>query len=201
MDLISIFITFFTVIDPVGTIPVFIGVTAAASKEKKRKMANKAAWVAALVLIFFIVFGELVLNAMQIPISTFQISGGIILFIFSLTMIFGESKADEELAHVKSFEDKAIFPIAVPSLASPGAILAAILLTDNTDYDFLEQSITTLVMLSVVLLSWLAMRFSASIFKLIGHSGAAIISRIMGMILAAVAVSHVLSGFSKYFQL
>lgn len=200
-ELLTSFITFFTVIDPIGTIPVFIAVTASQDLEEKRKTARKAALVAAGVLLFFIVLGELVLNAIDIPLATFQIAGGIVLFLFALTMIFGESKPEGEITHADSQDDKAVFPLAMPSLASPGAILAAILLTENSQHGILDQSLTALTMLITVFLAWILMALSTKIFKYIGNSGAAIISRIMGLILSAVAVSNILEGFTVYFGL
>ncbi|GGZ88623.1 MarC family protein [Algibacter mikhailovii] len=199
--LLTSFITFFTVIDPIGTIPVFIAVTSSANKSERKKIAIKAALVAAGVLLFFIVLGELILNAIEIPLPTFQIAGGIVLFLFALTMIFGESKPETELSDIDKKEDKAIFPLAMPSLASPGAILAAILLTENSKHNILDQSLTALMMLVVVAIALILMVLSAKIFKYIGNSGAAIISRVMGLLLSAVAVSNILQGFKIYFNL
>lgn len=200
-NLLTDFITFITVIDPIGTIPVFIAVTATATKSEKQAMARKSALIAALVLIFFVVAGELILNAINVPLSTFQIAGGIILFLFALTMLFGESKADKEMKQISGSTDKAVFPLAMPSLASPGAILAAILLTENSKHDLLDQLFTSLTMLAVMFIAWLFMALSTRLFKYIGNSGASVISRIMGLILSAVAVANVLAGFKEYFRL
>ncbi len=200
-DLLTSFITFFTVIDPIGTIPVFIAVTSSAKADERKKIARKAAITAAGVLLFFIVLGELILNAIAIPLPTFQIAGGIVLFLFALTMIFGESKPEEELSHIDKKDDKAIFPLAMPSLASPGAIMAVILLTENSKYSLVDQSLTALMMLAVMSVAWILMALSTRIFKYIGNSGAAIISRIMGLILSAVAIVNILEGFKAYFGL
>lgn len=199
--ILTSFITFFTVIDPIGTIPVFIAVTSSVNKNDRKKIAIKAAIVAAGVLLFFIVLGELILNAIDIPLPTFQIAGGIVLFLFALSMIFGESKPEAELSHIDKKDDKAIFPLAMPSLASPGAILAAILLTENSKYSIVDQSLTALTMLAVIAIALILMVLSTKIFKLIGNSGAAIISRVMGLILSAVAVANILQGFKIYFDL
>ena len=199
--LLTSFITFFTVIDPIGTIPVFIAVTSSINKNDRKKIALRAAIVAAGVLLFFIVLGELILNAIDIPLPTVQIAGGIVLFLFALTRFFGVSKPVEELSHIDKKDDKAIFPLAMPSLASPGAILAAILLTENSNNDFVDQSLTALMMLAVIFIAWILMVLSTRIFKYIGNSGAAIISRIMGLILTAVAVANILEGFKTYFDL
>lgn len=199
--LLTAFITFFTVIDPIGTIPVFIAVTSSVKKNDRKKIAFKAASVAAGVLLFFIVLGEVILNAIDIPLPTFQIAGGIVLFLFALSMIFGESKPEAELSDIDKKDDKAIFPLAMPSLASPGAILAAILLTENSKYSIVDQSLTALMMLAVVAIALILMILSTKIFKYIGNSGAAIISRVMGLILSAVAVANILQGFKIYFDL
>ena len=185
-------------IDPIGTIPVFIAVTARNNPAEMKKMARKAALVAIGVLLFFIVLGELILNALNIPVEVFQISGGIVLFLFSLSMIFGESKPEAEVSHVDKHDDKAIFPLAMPSLASPGAILAAILLTENSVVNIRDQFLVALTMIVVMLIAWLFMTKSAAIFKYIGNSGAAIISRVMGLILSSVAVANILEGFTHY---
>ena len=201
IDLLATFIFFFTVIDPIGTIPVFIAVTASNSEKVKKRIAMKAAVVAFFVLLFFLVVGEVILEAIDIPLPTFQIAGGIVLFLFALTMIFGESKPDEEMKMVDNSSEKAIFPLAMPSIASPGAILAAIMLTENSSQSIFEQMQTAVVMLVVIVIAWLFMAFSAKLFKYIGNGGASIISRVMGLILSSVAVSNILEGFSVYFNL
>jgi multiple antibiotic resistance protein len=199
-NLLEHFVTLWVVIDPIGTIPVFIAVTATLSVSARRKTALLAALVSAGVLLFFLVFGQLLIEALDIGLNSFQVAGGIILFLFALTMIFGESKqvveqheAEEELERPSHRPNPAIFPLAVPSLASPGAMLAIVILTDNHRYSATDQGITALVMLSVILISFFLMLLADPIIRLIRYSGAAIISRVMGMILASVAVNSVLS--------
>lgn len=199
--LITSFVTFLTVIDPIGTIPVFIAVTANVDKKERKKIAFKAAFTATLVLLFFISIGEIILDAIDVPLPTFQIAGGIVLLLFALSMIFGDSKAKSELSSIEKNEDKAIFPLAIPSLAGPGAILAAILLTENSKHNFLDQALTALMMIAVMFIAWVLMMLSNRIFAYIGNSGAAIISRVMGLILSAVAVSNMLQGLKVYFNL
>jgi multiple antibiotic resistance protein len=116
-------------------------------------------------------------------------------------MIFGESKPEEEVKMVKSGGETAIFPLAVPSIASPGAMLAAVLLTENNRYNLTEQALTAVVMLLVLLIVLVFLLAATLIHRLIGNSGASIISRVMGLILASVAVSSVLAGIKQYFEL
>ncbi|MEZ5481641.1 MAG: MarC family protein [Porticoccaceae bacterium] len=130
IDIVATFIIFFAVIDPVGTIPVFIAVTNQYDDKARRKIALIATLVSAAILLFFVVAGELILTAMSVPLAAFQIAGGIVLFIFALSMIFGESKPEEELRIVEDHHDTAIYPLAVPSIAGPGAMLAAVLMTE-----------------------------------------------------------------------
>ena len=148
---------------------------------------------------FFVVVGELILNGICIPLPAFEIAGGIILFLFALTMIFGESKPEEEVEMVANVEDTAIYPLAVPSIASPGAMLAAVLMTDNSRYNYFEQVQTTLVMLLVLGIVLILMLAASRIHRLIGTSGLSVISRVMGVMLASLAVYSVLSGFVDFF--
>ncbi len=199
IDFLAVFIVFFSVIDPIGTVPIFIAVTAGKDQATKVKIAFQAVMISAAILIFFVVAGEPILAAMSIPLSAFQIAGGIVLFLFALSMIFGESKPEEELKLVASAQDQAIFPLAVPSIASPGAMLAAVMQTENALYTLPEQVQVTLVMLAVLVITLALMLGSSVIYRILGDAGASIISRVMGLILASVAVASVLSGIKVYF--
>ncbi|MCA9027261.1 MAG: MarC family protein [Planctomycetaceae bacterium] len=200
-DYVATFIFFLAVIDPVGTVPVFLAVTRGYDGQHKRRIAIRAALISASILMFFVIAGEPILTAMDIPLSAFQIAGGIVLFLFALTMIFGESKPEEEVKMATSGNETAVFPLAVPSIASPGAMLAAVLLTENARFNLWEQAQTSAIMLSVILLALGLMLAASWVHRLIGDSGASIISRVMGLILASVAVSSVLSGIKEYFEL
>ncbi len=200
-EIITTFIFFFAVIDPVGTIPVFIAVTKSCEPKKKNKIAVKAVIVATIVLMFFLVAGEVILNAINVPLSAFQIAGGIVLFLFALTMIFGESKPDEELNEINKESEKSIFPLAIPSIASPGAMIAAVMLTENSLYGILDQLKISIIMLSVLLITLIFLLLAGKLFKIIGNNGASIISRVMGLILASVAVTNVLEGIKLYFEI
>lgn len=201
IDFLATFIVFFAVIDPVGTVPVFIAATQGYDAKAKRKIALISSGVAALVLLFFVVAGELILTAMSIPLSAFQIAGGIVLFLFALSMIFGESKPEEETKLAKKHHETAIYPLAVPSIAGPGAMLAAVLMTEKANVGLWHQVQIAGVMVSVVLLAMVLMMLASGIHKVIGNAGASVVSRVMGLILAAVATSNTLAGISTYFKL
>ena len=121
-DLVREFITLFVVIDPVGTIPVFLFATAAVPQRLHRSFALRAVLVSALVLGLFLVLGQIILEGIGLRLGAFQIAGGIILFLFALSMIFGETKAASEIKEAENEDlSGAVFPLAIPSIASPGA--------------------------------------------------------------------------------
>ena len=203
-ELIRDFVFIWTVVDPVGSIPVFIAVTSGLEGKIRRKVAIRAVAVSAGILLFFIIGGQVLLEALSIPLSAFQIAGGIVLFVFAMTMIFGESKPDSELSTVKdpkTVGDTAIFPLAVPSIASPGAMMAVVLLTDNHRYDIMEQVLTTSIMFIVLGITLVLLLLAGPIQKAIGDSGASIVSRVSGLILASVAIDSILTGIKVYFAL
>lgn len=196
-DLVGLWV----VIDPIGTIPVFISVTKNLTAKQRRNTAYKAIAFAALILLFFLAVGQTLLEALDVQLVSFQITGGIILFLFALSMIFGESKPQqEEQLELEAGMDCAVFPLAMPSIASPGAMLAVVVLTDNTRYDLYSQMVTASAMLIVLLITLLLLLSAGWILRIIGKSGAGIISRVMGLILATVATEYILSGLKLYFQ-
>jgi multiple antibiotic resistance protein len=142
-------------------------------QKAKNRLALLAALYSASILIFFVVMGELILKALSIPLPAFQISGGIVLFLFALNMIFGDSKPEGEMTFIeKNHDQAAIFPLAVPSIASPGAMLAAVLLTENSVFSIWQQAQTVAVMLAVILLAYILMLLGGRINKIVGSSGA-----------------------------
>ncbi len=189
------FVVLWVVIDPIGTIPVFVSFTAGIAAAERRAIALQAAAVAAGVLLFFLVAGQFLLEALSISLPAYQIDGGLVLILIALTMIFGESKPEAETGsqEVSRRQSPAVFPLAVPSLASPGAMLAIVLLTDNNRFSISEQAITAGTMLAVIATAYLLMLAAGPILRVIRISGAAIVSRVMGMILAAVAVDNVIA--------
>ncbi len=141
---------------------------------------------------------------MQIPLPAFQAAGGLVLLLFALTMIFGESKPEqeqklsEEVSH-SDLAELAVYPLAIPSIASPGAMMAIVMLTDNHRYSVVDQVITAGVMVIVLAVTLLLLLSANTIQKWIGNIGAAIISRVMGLILAAVAVNNLLQGIKDFY--
>jgi multiple antibiotic resistance protein len=200
IDYVATFILFFAVIDPIGTVPVFLAVTQPYGESERRAIAFRAALISACILVFFVLVGELILSAMDIPLPAFQIGGGIVLFLFALTMIFGESKPEDEIKMIANLRDTAVFPLAIPSIASPGAMLAAVLRTENARYGLVEQAQTTAVILAVLVIALGMMLAASRLHRIIGDTGASVVSRVMGMILSSVAAANVLAGIKAYFS-
>lgn len=186
------FITLWVVIDPIGTLPVFIAVTASLTASERRFVAFRSVLVAFVILLVFIMLGQVLLDALDLGLPSFQIAGAIVLFLFALQMIFGPSKPEVEVKSATSYKESAVFPLAIPSIAGPGAMLTVVILTDNNRFSIGEQILTAGVMGAILVVSLLFMLLATPILKLIGDSGASIISRVMGMILAAVAVNSLL---------
>ena len=196
------FVTIWVVVDPIGTIPVFLAFTAGMEPKQRIKVALQAVFTAVGILFFFIIFGQLLMEEFGISLISFRISGGIIMFLFALTMVFGDSKPQIEVQeNTTTGQNVAIFPLAVPSIASPGAMLAVVVLTDNNRFSLPEQSLTALMMLLVLAATLVLLMLANPIHRLIRESGASIISRVMGMILAAVAADIVLEGIELRFLL
>lgn len=197
-SLVVQFVVLWAVIDPIGSVPVYLAKTIGLAPEDRRKIARNAILISAGILLFFLVMGQWLLEAMQIPLSAFQIAGGLVLLLFALTMIFGESKPDQEIKMKSSLNELAVYPLAVPSIASPGAMMAVVLLTDNHRYSIGDQVITTAIMFSVLLITYILFLIANRIQHLIGNAGAAIISRVMGLILSAVAINNILLGLKEF---
>jgi multiple antibiotic resistance protein len=199
VELLTAIFFIFAVIDPIGSIPVYMEATKEFDAYHKRIIAIRASVMAFLVLLFFIVIGQLILEGMSVSLEAFQISGGVILFLFALTMIFGDGKPEQEKNRITDYKHVTIFPIAIPSIASPGAIMAVVLLTDNHLYSIQQQAVTTLLVLVVIALTCFILLMANRVQKRIGSYGITVISKIMGLILASYAVQSILSGISNYF--
>ncbi|MCI7479248.1 MarC family protein [[Pasteurella] aerogenes] len=198
-SLIVQFVVLWAVIDPIGSVPVYLAKTIGLPMEDRRKIALKAILIATGILMFFLILGQALLEAMQIPLTAFQIAGGLVLLLFALTMIFGEGKPEQEIRMSTSLSELAVYPLAVPSIASPGAMMAIVLLTDNHRFSFFDQVLTTFIMLAVLFITYLLLLAANNIQRIIGTTGAAVISRVMGLILAAVAINNMLAGIRDFF--
>ncbi|MBR9914477.1 MAG: MarC family protein [Algicola sp.] len=197
--IVSVFLLI-AVIDPIGTVPVYLEATKEFDRLHKRKIALRASVIAFIILLFFIVIGQIILETMEVSLEAFQISGGLILFLFALTMVFGDGKPEREKSQITDFKHVTVFPVAIPSIASPGAIMAVVLMTDNHIYTIQQQTVTTFLVLIVVALTCVLLLIANTIQEKIGSYGITVISKIMGLILASYAVQSILSGISNFFM-
>ncbi len=172
-------------IDPIGTLAIFVSHTSHLSVAERRKVAFRVVAYATSVLLGAILVGQIILSGMGIRLVSFQLAGGIILFLFGLQMIFGSQSG---AMRPEPDHDVAVFPLAIPATATPGAILAVILLTDNYIFPVTVQIGTAAITASIMVVTFLILYFSGRIISVIGMSGASILTKIMGMILAALSV-------------
>jgi multiple antibiotic resistance protein len=188
------------VLDPISTVPIFLALTVGVSAAHRRSLATKAVLIATGVLLAFVAGGQFLLQALEIPLYSFQIAGGIVLFLFALTMIFGQTKpqAAESLTPPEPDHSIAVHPLAMPAIAGPGAMLAVVLLTDNDRFSALEQIDTIGMLLVIMGLLWLALLMANPISRVIGESGSNVLARVMGLLLATVAANNVLKAVMIY---
>lgn len=195
------FVTLWVMIDPLGSIPVYLAVTAHLDPRARREAAFLSVGVAFLILVFFVVAGQILLVSMGIALRSFQIAGGIVLFLFALQMIHGTVAPDHGPTRTTSGLEHAIYPLAIPSIAGPGAMLSVVLLTDNSRHDIPDQALTVVVLAIVLILTLILFLLAEPLARLIGKAGGNIISRIMGMLLAAVAVDMVVKALADWLRL
>lgn len=194
-SIVKDFITIFVVIDPIGSLPVFLYATTGVPAHLHKRFAIRAVVIAAIVLMAFLIGGQFLLEALGLRLGAFQIAGGLILLLFALQMIFGDSKPSSEIkAAEKDHLSGAVFPLAMPSIASPGAMLGVVILTDNYRYSIPEQAVTASILMVVLGLTLLLLLLASRIHKIIGATGASVISRVMGIVLATIAIDSMLAG-------
>jgi multiple antibiotic resistance protein len=190
------FLIFFATIDPIGTLALFVGLTAGAAAKDRRTIAFRSIGYAAAILVASMVAGQLLLGALGIRLAAFELAGGLIFFLFGVQMVFGFGAAGPSDAGPRG-HDVAISPLAVPSIASPGSILAAVVLTDNREFSIAEQAISGVLLLAVLGLTLLLLLQASRIHRLIGDAGSTLMVRVLGLILAALAVEMVLSSITE----
>lgn len=194
--LIAAFATLFVVIDPPGMIPMFIALTPGMSSEQRRAVGLRACLVAVGVLTAFGLLGEAVLEFIGISMSAFRIAGGILLFLTALDMLFERRTQRREGQATVHDHDPSVFPIAIPLIAGPGAIATMILLVGQAG-GWQGVLAVHLVMGFVVFLAFLTFLISGPMERLLGRTGTVVITRLLGMLLAALSVQFVIDGIKQ----
>ena len=192
------FATAFTIIDPIGIIPFTITTTASASRTRRHAIINQAVLVAAGIMLFMAIVGQALLNYLGITLPAFTIAGGILLFLIAIDMLFARPTrarlTDEEEREATVMENPAVFPLAVPMLAGPGTIATVLLLVNLSHGDRLELLIVFCAYAAALGAAWICMRAGSLVSRLIGNTGVHVVTRLLGIILAALAVQFVLNG-------
>lgn len=201
---INIFIVLFVVIDPLGVAPIFAALTHGANDEFKRQMAIRGTVVSAVILIPFIFVGHFLLNALGISVDAFRIAGGSFLFLLSIDMVFARqsglrSTTESETEEAEHRADISVFPLAIPLLAGPGAITTLLLMVAEYANQPTIISLIIVILLVVLLIAFLALLFAAHLVKILGQTGTNVISRVLGILLSALAVQYILDGIHGSF--
>jgi len=200
-------VTLFVIIDPISLVPLFIALTSREDPAQRRKIALRATALAAIVLIGFIMVGQFLLDSIEISLPAFQIGGGLVLMIIGLKMVFDDDTEMEALDLEEGNEkpilvsDVAVFPLATPLIAGPGAIMAVVLLTDNDKYSPLDQVTTAVVVLAILSLTYFFLRQSDGVQNWLGRTGTSLVTRILGLLVVAFAIQTMLVGISSFFGL
>jgi multiple antibiotic resistance protein len=202
-ELLKFFVLLFVVVEPVTLVPVFAGLTEGASERYKRKMSFKAVTVSGIVLALFALGGARFIHMMGISIDAFRIAGGVMLFLIALEMVFaresGTKITSEEKTEVQQRADISVFPLAFPFIAGPGA-LATVLLTFGTLKPDLMLTIGLLAVIALILVITLAlMLLTPLVNRVMGVTGAHVVSRLAGVVLAALAVQFMIDGLKGAF--
>ena len=200
---LSAFVTLFVVIDPPGCAPIYAGLVSGATPAQARSMAIRACAIASGILLVFALFGEALLSALHIELDAFRIAGGIMLFVIALDMVFEKrterrEQRAERLRATPEVEDVSVFPMAMPMLAGPGSIATVMLLMSRSEGT--EQTLVVLAALAaVMILSLLALLAAGPLMRLVGKQSEAVITRLLGVLLAALAAQYVIDGIKAQF--
>jgi multiple antibiotic resistance protein len=187
------FVTLFVVVNPIGLVPLFIAITGHDPLSRRRRLALEAVIIAAVILMVFIVIGQPLLEALGIELASFQLAGGLVLLIIALRMVLAETRPGADAWPVEA-GNVAVFPLAMPFIAGPATLMAVVLLTDNNVYDVSEQVSTAVTLLAVLAITYGCMVAADLLQRLLGMTGTNVVSRIMGLILAALAIQSMVGG-------
>ncbi len=194
-SLITAFATLFVIVDPIGLAPIFVALTQGMNARERRRIGLRAVVISAIVLAVFALFGDGLLRAIGISMPAFQIAGGVLLFLTALDMLFQRrtERREEQGANAEDDHDPSVFPLATPLIAGPGAIATMILLSNKAEGiagQFAVQGVMLLVLGCVLALFFMA----SGIERALGRTGTLVVTRLLGMLLAALAIQFVIDG-------
>ncbi len=201
---LTAFANFFVVIDPIGVVPFFVSLTAGFDRASRRRTALKSVSIAAVILLVFTVLGQPLLHYLGVSLGAFRIASGALLFLLAIDMVVVKdsgirtttAKEEEEATHRP---DVAVFPLAIPLIAGPGAIASTILLQTQNNGDPLAQAVTAAVMVGVLVITGILFLAAGPIMTLLGVTGVNVLTRVLGIVLAALAVNNIVEGLRASF--
>lgn len=199
---IAAFIALFVIVDPVGIAPVFAGLTQGSPRAHQKKMAIKGTIIGTVILIFFASVGQPFFKVLGISLDALRVAGGVMLFIIAVEMVFEKrTERKQETAEKldEHFEDISVFPIALPLLAGPGAIATVMLLMANYKGDLAAQGAIIGALVLVMLITVITFFMAGKVMEWMGPSVNAVLTRVLGVILAALAAQYILDGFKGTF--
>jgi multiple antibiotic resistance protein len=201
---LTAFANFLVTIDPIGVVPFFMALTIGMNRARRRAVALKSVLIAAAILLAFTLIGQPILHYLGITVAAFRIAGGALLFLLAVDMVVAKEggiraptpKEEEDASHRP---DVAVFPLAIPLVAGPGAIASTILLQAQHAGDIAAQAVTAGVMLAVLGLTFISFLVAEPIMALLGLTGIYVLTRVLGIVLAALAVNNIIEGLRASF--
>lgn len=194
---IEVYVTLFVIMDPPGTVPIFLGLTSSFTNVQRKQAARTAIFVAAGVILAFAAFGQQILSYMHISLPALQSAGGLLLLLIAMQLLTGAMESDETEVSSKNV-NVALVPLGTPLLAGPGAIVASMLFVQRVDGSMADWTALAVGFLLICVTLWLSMRFASVVHRILGESGTILVTRIAGILLAAIAVQLLADGITAF---
>ena len=197
------FVSLLVVVDPFGLVPIFSGLTPEMTGTQRSDVLRRAVLIALGIALFFLLAGHAALAAIGVSVNAFAISGGILLFVTAFPMLFGQRaglQSAERRESPTTGDDIAVFPLAIPLLSGPGALTSILLLADLAHGEWRRVAALIVAVVAVFAVSYVALRFGTLLLPRIGDRGAHILTRVLGLVTAALAVQYVLNGVTGYYH-
>lgn len=199
---IKALVALFTVIDPVGLVPVVLALTSGLKPEERSLVVTRATIIAGIVLFVFGAFGQIIFSSLGVTPEAFSIAGGVLLFLIAIDMLFGRQsgtrETPREAREARTREDISVFPLAIPLIAGPGALATVTLLVDNAQGQIVNFALVAVAAALTLIAAWITMSISTQIQQRVGTTGILVLSRVLGMLLAAVAAQFILNGITTF---